>query len=356
MHFESDPKRQSAIIVFIIFALIFAAYAILVKNAIVFADDAGITQKTDASMEIVDAGVETATDAGKHDVVVKYNHDLNFADGGNDDPIEGLLGIAPMPAPPAGKGFHETKNPYYKEGYDESAWRNHYEYNYYLWLEYVERTDEEKAYIELEKKQVHAQIFEAVKQQMIHCVRRKDNVPVLNPSCRYARGGCEARINALVKYIVDVSYDLYLDPWLMAAIAMHESTYNPYALGPVGERGFFQINPNTPLGKRTKFVRSRRYRNRCLKKIGNCQYEIAQAAAIHLYRDFKKCNEHPDRALTAYNTGRCQLKNGRIRKKYVNSIKEIKDSMHAMSKKVNWCDGKSVKKVEIDMNLIFTCM
>jgi hypothetical protein len=344
---DHDPQGDAAKIVFMVFAIAFAAYIILLRHSVVNAQDAGV--------QILETG------------------DLDDLEGteGTEDPFFGIEGVEPqqfgdleeeevqeenLSIEESEQHLPEPPNPYMKKNFKKEDWFRHHDYEYFLWLEYKPMNDAEKELLEKEKEQVQAEIRDAVLQHLFLCVRRQDHMGVLNKTCKSAHGGCERLIDALTTYIVAVAYDLHLDPWEFAAIAMHESTFNPFAVGKIGEKGYFQLNPHSGIGKKVKFVKSKRYRKKCKKKIGNCQLEVAKAAAIHLYKDYKRCGGDMAKALTAYNTGSCTFKNGKTRKVYVDKIIKLKKTLRAGCRPLKWCDGKSKEKILVPYNQDKSCL
>jgi len=337
---DSDPRINVAKILFVVFAIALAAYIILLKHSIVYAQDVAVSTQQDS--------IET--------------QDLEDLEGTEklEDPFFGTLeGVEAQQFDDLTKGrefLPIPPNPYMKPGYTEEEWQKHYEYEYFLWLEYRPINNIEQEQINKEKEQVQSEMKDAVMQHLFHCVRRSDHQGILNKACYHAYGGCNRRIDALTTYIVNIAYDLHLDPWLLAAIAMHESTFNPFAVGDIGERGYFQLNPHNGIGKRVKFVKSAHYRKKCKKKIGNCQLEVAKAAAIHLYKDFKRCGGNRAKALTAYNVGRCTLRSGRPRWEYVNKVMGLRASLESGCRPVEWCDGKSKSRLLVPYNKNRGCL
>lgn len=338
---EQDPVYKSSIVVFLIFLLIFAGYIILGNHATAF----GQTPDWHSV-------VPTLEGEDLHDLEMEDLHDRRD----NHDPLDGAVGDSELFDPREGRVFEViAPNPYLQEGFTEEEWRKHYEYEYFLWLMYKPRSDIELEMLQKEKDNVQAMMRESVMRHLYHCIRRKDRTGALAKHCANAPGGCQMQIDLLTTYIVDVAYDLQLDPWLLAAIALHESTFNPRALGYArNERGYFQINPYTPLGRRTKFVSNARYRKHCFSVRGQCQREVAQAAAIHLIRDFKRCDGNLAKSLTAYNTGGCTVKGtGKPRYTYVNKVLRNRKSLLAGKKAVPWCDGRGGRAVPIFPTMYF---
>lgn len=153
----------------------------------------------------------------------------------------------------------------------------------------------------------------AIMGNLCHCRRNNDGKAVMLKSCTKAHGGCEARIEAFTNYMLDAAEQYNLNPWLLAAVAYNESRFNPFAVGPVGERGIFQLHPRSKRGRKAKFVKRAWYRKRCIKEIGNCQEDIVFMAADHLRSAIDKCDGSLVGGLSMYNTGRCEPRNKYVR-------------------------------------------
>lgn len=147
------------------------------------------------------------------------------------------------------------------------------------------------------------------------CKRNLDKERVTLKSCRTAApGGCEQRISYFVDYFVKVGELYDLNPWLFAAMAYNESRFNPFAVGPtVASKGILQLNPKSRRGKKSKFVRSAWFREKCRNIPGNCQEEIVFKAADHIASAMYKCEGSFAKALSMYNTGRCEIRHRYIK-------------------------------------------
>jgi soluble lytic murein transglycosylase len=55
----------------------------------------------------------------------------------------------------------------------------------------------------------------------------------------------KARANSIAKTIIEEAYKNQLDPYFVMAVISGESSFNPLAVGPVGEIGMMQIRPTT---------------------------------------------------------------------------------------------------------------
>jgi hypothetical protein len=130
--------------------------------------------------------------------------------------------------------------------------------------------------------------------------------------CRKAPKGCPARVRLFSGWIVRESLRHGLDPWLLAALIMHESGANPYASGTIGERGLVQIAPGTArkFAGVANWYRDPLHRDACAEIYGACQAPFVEAAAIILRRSLDACGSE-DAALMRYGSGRCIEGGGR---------------------------------------------
>jgi hypothetical protein len=134
---------------------------------------------------------------------------------------------------------------------------------------------------------------------------RRTGYTVAAAHCRRASEGCDRRLFEFAHYLKDAGERNGIDPWLLAAMAFRESGLNPFAVGQVGELGILQLHPRSPASKNVRFVKDAWYRLRCKREPGACQREIVDRAAELLARSLVLCGGDIDRALSAYNTGRC---------------------------------------------------
>jgi hypothetical protein len=172
------------------------------------------------------------------------------------------------------------------------------------------------------------------------CKRRVDKAEMITPSCANAPEGCRQRIELFVEYVLRAAYAYDLDPYLLAAVIFNESRFNPWASGPIGERGVAQLHPRSKRGKKSRFVRSAWYRKKCRSLPGNCQGEIIMAAGDHIRSAIDKCGGSEALGISMYNTGRCE-----IRHKYVRKVNYwyVAFMENRRAKTLRWCDTKKKK-------------
>lgn len=132
---------------------------------------------------------------------------------------------------------------------------------------------------------------------------RPDGTHVHVRHCRRAPTGCRTRIRRFAGMLVDVARRHRLDPFLLAAIAVHESALNPEAIGASGEAGIIQLHPRGA-GRGVRFVEEPGYRASCVARVDACQRPVLERGARYLVRGIERCGT-ATAAVGFYNAGRC---------------------------------------------------
>jgi len=135
-------------------------------------------------------------------------------------------------------------------------------------------------------------------------VRREDNEPVYAWSCRNLRFGCERQVEAFVGYIFDEARIQKFDPWLVAAMAWHESRFNPFAVSNENAFGILQMLRRSRWSSGLRFVHNPQYRTRCRNELGSCQREIIERSIYWTRKTISICGSIQG-GLRMYNSGRC---------------------------------------------------
>lgn len=134
----------------------------------------------------------------------------------------------------------------------------------------------------------------------------------------------------IARTIIKESLKHSLDPYFVMAVISGESSFNPHAVGPVGEIGMMQIRPTT--GKWMAEILKTSWRgNRTLRDpVENIKLGVAYLSWL---RD--KFNGHGQLYLAAYNMGPTSVKNAvsrniypkdypiHVMKRYISFYKEI---------------------------------
>jgi hypothetical protein len=126
--------------------------------------------------------------------------------------------------------------------------------------------------------------------------RRSDGRAQYVAHCERAPVGCMLRVSAFARWFVRAGERHRVDPWLLAAMAVRESSLNPSARGSVGEFGLMQLHPYSSVGYKT--------RAECKRAPSDCTWLVIDAAAELVASSLKRCGDI-SRALTAYNRGAC---------------------------------------------------
>lgn len=169
------------------------------------------------------------------------------------------------------------------------------------------KQDEYQTQHELETELKVEELTEALLQTQVVWNNPNSGNPTYAYECRTSRYGCEETIKIYARMFVRTGFRLNLDPFLLAAIAKHESNLNAFAVGSKGERGIMQILPYSPVANNVAFVRSEAYRNRCQREEGHCQANVIFAASEAIQSSLGVCNGSMEQALVRYNTGKCTL-------------------------------------------------
>lgn len=133
--------------------------------------------------------------------------------------------------------------------------------------------------------------------------KRPDGNVIHVSHCRRSKQGCRARLVTFARWIVEVSEEHGIDPFLLGAMAMRESGLDPFAAGAAGERGLVQLHPRG-VGAGVRFVKSEAYRRYCSHKPGACQREVLEAGARLISKSIEHCGA-VESGLGMYNSGAC---------------------------------------------------
>lgn len=140
----------------------------------------------------------------------------------------------------------------------------------------------------------------------------------------------KARAYSISKAIIDEANKYSLDPYFVMAVISGESSFNPVAVGPVGEIGMMQIRPST--GKwMAEIVKSKWRGDKTLRDpVANIKLGVAYLAWLRA-----KFDGHGQLYLAAYNMGPKAVKNAvsrdiypkdypiHVMKRYIAFYKEI---------------------------------
>lgn len=125
-------------------------------------------------------------------------------------------------------------------------------------------------------------------------------------SCRNQTDGCEAHIEKVIKIIFEKACNSTFDPYVILAIAKHESNYNPFILNKQsGAVGLLQIMPRSPFVRGIRYVHSEQYRENCRSHETYCQEEVIEASFKLLTRSLERCGSM-NGALGLYGSGSCR--------------------------------------------------
>lgn len=120
---------------------------------------------------------------------------------------------------------------------------------------------------------------------------------------RRAPNGCRAELDEYARYFEDAGHHSGIDPWILAAMAFHESRWIAWAEGKDREHGILQLLPKRRDVRDLALVSDPLYRQRCRETVGSCQWEVVQLGAEILRRALDNVGSMAA-ALCMYHMGR----------------------------------------------------
>lgn len=126
-------------------------------------------------------------------------------------------------------------------------------------------------------------------------------------SCEERVFGCEAHIESVVDLFFEQQNRRGIDPLILAAMAKHETNFNPFAVNDVyGAAGLLQLLPSNRHAKGVRFIHSRAYREQCRNDYYACQGEVVEASVTLLERSIRRCDNDLRQGLGMYGSGSCR--------------------------------------------------
>lgn len=159
----------------------------------------------------------------------------------------------------------------------------------------------------------HVRVYDRILDELT-VWHRPDGTPVYAKFCREMPRGCERYVWQTLVHMMHYADYYGPDVELIAAIALHETRFNRYAIGPIGEVGIMQLNPRARWGKEAIA--------HCSRYIINCHREQIRIAVRTLTGTIESCGWDVPLALGRYNTGRCMV--NRYSKKVQEIYKRLK--------------------------------
>lgn len=198
---------------------------------------------------------------------------------------------------------------------------------------------DEEAKIKKEKRtKLELLLYRRVMNQLMMCRQKSDGKIIFHKFCREDKPQCEENIRLYVNYIAKYADEFEISPWLLTAVALHESNFDAYVEGSRGEKTIFQLLPYSAHGRKSRFVQEPKYRKYCKNIPGHCQETATGIAANLLKENIKHCRSIKG-GLSAYNTGKCYP----IYKRYVSGIGKKMRTLKKNIVNVKWCSGEDIK-------------
>lgn len=208
------------------------------------------------------------------------------------------------------------------------------DYDYSTYNEILEQNNNDQ-------EQLRSKLYNAMIGHVTFCKTRKQDgkdyeTTVFLKACASSYGGCVERINNLTNLILETAKKTNIDPFFIAAMAYHESRFNPFAESPKRARGIMQVNSRNKHARKHQFFRNKKYWKQCKKIKGNCQQEVMDAAMEIFFSSLRECSNNTAAALSMYNTGKCFL-----RKKYIRSVSKAHESLTTYdgNNYLSYCDS-----------------
>lgn len=158
--------------------------------------------------------------------------------------------------------------------------------------------------------------------------------PVYIRHCRETENGCEARIELLVDHAFRVARENETDPWLVLAIALYKTNFNPFDVGTAGVGGIMGLRPYEH--RNLRFISDVAYRESCRSAEDACQEEIFSTGVQVFLNSVEQCGNDVSAALRHYVSNSCNRNSRfavgviRIRQKLLEIAYNIED--------VEWCN------------------
>lgn len=125
-------------------------------------------------------------------------------------------------------------------------------------------------------------------------------------SCTERPYGCEAHVEAIVELFFSQYQQRGIDPLILAAMAKHETNYNPFAVNEsTGAAGLIQLMPGSHFAEGISFIHNPRYRHACKQERSACQQEVLDASLTLLERSIRRCDNSLRHGLGMYGSGSC---------------------------------------------------
>jgi hypothetical protein len=126
---------------------------------------------------------------------------------------------------------------------------------------------------------------------------RPDGTHPFVAHCRQRRGGCEAYVRRYALLFETYAARGEIDPYLVAAVALHESALNEDAIGRAGETSVMQVNPRSRIASWV--------RRWCRTSPSDCDAIHVQGAVSVLATAIRSCGGEAC-GLVRYNSGRAE--------------------------------------------------
>lgn len=158
--------------------------------------------------------------------------------------------------------------------------------------------------------------------------------PVYIRHCRETENGCEARIELLVDHVFRAARETETDPWLILAIALYKTNFNPFDVGTAGVGGIMGLRPYEH--RNLRFINDSHYRDECRTAEDACQEEVISTGVQVFLNSADQCGGDVTSALRHYISNSCD-RNSRFAAGVIKVRQELLEIANG-TEDVEWCN------------------
>jgi hypothetical protein len=122
---------------------------------------------------------------------------------------------------------------------------------------------------------------------------------------RFAPMGCETRVRTLVDRLFVASARYHIDPWLVVALAVENTNFDPFHIENSVATGILGIPFHSSWRRNDQFFRNPDYRYNCRNENDACQENIIDRSVRELATAIDRCERSARAGIRMYANGRC---------------------------------------------------
>lgn len=163
--------------------------------------------------------------------------------------------------------------------------------------------------------------------------RRANGRMVYPEYCRYGVGadGCAQRLRIFVNEIFDAAREEGIDPWLVVALTIYETNFDPNEESSIGHGGILRLRREWRGENPPEFFSNR---EACLRRADACQRPVIRLAVRAIAESIRVCDGNINRGLARYRTRDCDRipRHGR-------QVRNLRDTIYRQSRELpTFCD------------------